>query len=123
MGLFSVTIEVGNLGGGDLVEVSALVDTGALHTVLPESLLTQLNIHPIVERSFRFADGYEEVLGVGQVLIALQGEEWACPVIFGHEGKYLMGATTLEAFDLGVDPSNKELVPFIHPERPYLNGR
>ena len=44
MGLFNVTVGVGHPGGGDLSEVSAMVDTGAAHSVLPESLLTNIGI-------------------------------------------------------------------------------
>ena len=123
MSLFSVTIGVGHPAGGDLNEVAAVVDTGAHHTMLPEPLLTQLHIEPMVQRNFGFADGATETLGVGQARIAWQGEEWVCPVIFGPDGKFLLGATTLEAFDLAVEPGRQQLVPIIHPERPYLGGR
>ena len=34
-----------------------------------------------------------------------------CPVIFGREGRYLLGAATLENFDLAVDPVNQKLTP------------
>lgn len=121
MTVFSVTIGVGHPAGGDLTDVLALVDTGAHHSMVPESLLEQLHIQPIAERNFSFADGGTEILGIGQARIAMLGEEWTCPVIFGPEGKYLLGATTLEAFDLAVDPSRRELVQLIHPERPYIN--
>lgn len=123
MGLFTVTIGVGHLDGGDLVEVSALVDTGAYHTVLPASLLAQLQVRRLAEQTFEFADGNKESLGVGLARIAWQDKEFPCPVIFGAEDKYLMGASTLEALNLMVDPSRHKLVPFIHPERPYLGGR
>ena len=36
---------------------------------------------------------------------ALTTEERTCTVIFGPEGQYLLGATTLEDFDLMVDPT------------------
>ena len=123
MGLFTVTIGVGHLDGGDLVEVSALVDTGAYHTVLPASLLAQLQVRRLAEQTFEFADDNEELLGVGLARIAWQDKEFPCPVIFGAEGKYLMGASTLESLDLMVDPRRNKLVPFIHPERPYLGGQ
>ena len=119
MSLFGVTVGVGHPEGGDLTEVSAVVDTGAHHTMLPESLLSQLHIEPLVHRDFGFADGASETLGVGQARISWQDEEWVCPVIFGPEGKYLLGATTIEAFDLAVEPSKQQLVPIVHPERPY----
>ena len=123
MGLFTVTIGVGHLDGGDMVEVSALVDTGAYHTMLPASLLTQLQVRRIAEQVFEFADGTEESLSVGLARIAWEDKEFPCPVIFGAEDKYFLGASTLENLDLMVDPRRSRLVPFIHPERPYLGSR
>ena len=119
MGVFSVTVEVGHPAGGDMTGVSLVVDTGAIHTMLPESLLTQMSIQPMLERSFGFADGNEQIRGVGFCRIVWEGDEAVCPVIFGPEGKYLMGATTLEIFDLAVEPGEHRLVSRIHYERPY----
>ena len=123
MGLFTVPIGVGHLDGGDLVEVLALVDTGAYHTVLPASLLEQLQVRRLAEQVFEFADGNSESLSVGLARISWQDQEFPCPVVFGTEGKYLMGASTLESLNLMVDPGRNRLVPYIHPERPYLTGR
>ncbi len=120
MGTFSATLEVGHPDGGDTTEVEAVVDTGAVHTMLPESLLTQMCIQPMLERSFGFADGKEHRMGVGFCRVVWQGDEAICPVIFGPEDKYLMGATTLEIFDLAVEPSLSGLSQRIHHERPYF---
>ena len=120
MGIFSVTLEVGNPDGGDRVGVSAVVDTGAAHTMLPASLLAHLQIQPVLEKSFGFANGGAARLGVGLCRIALQDEQFDCPVIFGPEDQYLLGATTLEIFDLAVEPVAQTLVPRIHYERPYF---
>ena len=111
MGTFDVTLGVGKLEGGELVEVSALVDTGATHTAIPRSLLEQLHVEPKVDRLVRFADGSTKVLSRGQVRIVYDGQEWICPVIFGAEDQYLLGATTLEAFELMADPVGQQLVP------------
>lgn len=119
MGLFSVNIGVGHPEGGDLVDVWAVVDTGAHYSMLPESLLEQLRIRPITERIIGFADGNKRAMGVGQARIACAGDEMTCPVIFGPEDKYLMGATTLEIFSLAVDPVNRILVPVEFEDR-YL---
>ena len=35
----------------------------------------------------------------------------SCPVIFGPEGNYLLGASTLEVFNLVVDPAGEQLLP------------
>ena len=119
MGNFNVIIGVGHPSGGDLTDVRALVDTGATHTMLPASLLEQHRIEPLVERSVDYADGSSGTAGVGQARIAYRGEEWTCPVIFGPEDTYLMGATTLENFNLMVDPVDKELVHRPWRARPF----
>ena len=118
MGTFNVTLEVGHPDGGDRVGVSAAVDTGSLHTLLPESLLTQIRIQPMLEQNFRFADGNEKTLGVGLCRIVWQNLQFDCPVIFGPEDKYLMGATTLEIFSLAADPVNRTLVRVTPEVRP-----
>ena len=111
MGTFDVTLGVGNLQGGELVGVSAPVDTGATHTVIPRSLLEQLHVEPKVDRLVPFADGSTKVLSRGQVRIVYDGQEWMCPVIFGAEDQCLLGGTTSEAFELMADPAGQQLVP------------
>ena len=110
METFNVDLAVGRLDGGDQTEVSAAVDRGALHTTLPTSLLAQMRIQPTLEQKFRFADGSENTFGVGFCRIIWQGDEAICPVIFGPDEKYLMGATTLDIFSLAADPVNHTLV-------------
>ena len=48
----------------------------------------------------------------------IDGIEWHCPVIFGPEDQYLLGATTLEIFNLMVDPVAGELIPRVLRARP-----
>ena len=119
MGTFSVTVGVGGPNGSGLAEVSATVDTGATHTMLPRSLLTQLNIEASDRREFIMADGSEVSWGFGQARIALDGKEWICPVVFGPEGQYLLGATTLETFNLMADPVGERLIPRVLRARPF----
>ena len=118
MGIFSVTVRVGHPEGGDLVPVTAMVDTGSTHTVLPNSLLESLSIQRRATRNIRIADGSRVQFGYGTALIAINDEQWPCPVIFGPENQFLLGATTLETFDLTVDPMDGELVPREHWARP-----
>ena len=120
MGTFSVNIGIGHPNGeGDLITVSAMVDTGATDTVAPASLLEWLHIEPIAQWTFYLADGSERLWDAGQARIAYGGQEWICPVIFGEEDQYLLGATTLEAFKLMVDPVGQQLVPVVHRSRPF----
>ena len=113
MGTFRVQIGVGHPRGGDAHPVSALVDTGATHSMMPESLLTALNLTPLRRRGFRIANGSRAEYGVDEARFSIGGQERTCPVIFGPEDKYLLGATTLENFDLVVDPTTPDprLIP------------
>ena len=113
MGTFRVAIGVGHPHGGDLRPVTALVDTGATHSMMPETLLDALRLGPRKIMRFRMADGSRAEYGVGEARFRIEGDEQTCTVIFGPEGRYLLGATTLEDFDLMVDPTPPEprLVP------------
>ena len=123
MGTFSVLIQVGNLEDGDLETIPyALVDTGAGHTMLPRSLLAHHRVRVVGKREFVIADGGSRQYDIGVAHIAIPGaseERWPCPVIFGPEDQYLVGATTLEAFSLMIDPESALLVPRRHNARPF----
>ncbi len=110
MGAFEVTVGVGRLGDGELTPVMAMVDTGAAHSVMPESLLKRLGLTPMEYRPFAIADGSEVEYGYGMALFGIKGREFPCPVVFGVEGQYLLGATSLQIFNLMVDPLEEQLV-------------
>ncbi len=111
MGLFEVNVGVGPLNGTDLTPVSAMVDTGAAHSVMPESFLNRLRCAPLERQQFVLADGSRVEYGYGMARFGLQDRERPCPVIFGPEGNYLLGASTLEIFNLVVDSSGQRLAP------------
>ena len=110
MGTFNVAVSVGNMYGGGLEEVAVMVDAGAFHTALPASLLDRLRVSRLEQRSVELADGSRQVWHAGQARIVLQDQDWVCPVLFGAEDSYLLGATTLEIFNLMVDPMEQRLV-------------
>ena len=101
---------LGRIGDGELTPVTALVDTGAAHSVMPESLLTGLGLTPIEYRPYTIADGSEVEYGYGMARFGIEGREFPCPVIFGIDDQFLLGATTLQIFNLMVDPSEEQLV-------------
>ena len=111
MGTFRKEIGVAGLDGGNPAAVTALVDTGATHSMMPASLLRRLGVTPTRQRTFTMADGRKETYDIGAAMISIGEEVMPCPVIFGREGRYLLGATTLENFDLAVDPVNQRLTP------------
>lgn len=111
MGVFSVPVTIGHPDGGDLFPVVAVVDTGALHSMMPTTLLESLRITPLQTDRYRIADGSEVEYGVADARFGIGERVRYCPVIFGPEAQYLIGATTLEIFTLVVDPMEKRLVP------------
>lgn len=111
MGEFSVQVGVSRLGGGSETRVEAMVDTGSTHSIFPEAVLLQLDVAPIERRRYTLADGREVEYNFGMADINIDGRSLPCPVIFGAENQYLLGATTLEIFELMVDPVGTELVP------------
>ena len=111
MSMFKVDVSVGNLDGGDLAPVQPVVDTGAAHSMLPASLMIQLRIEPREELGFILANGSRVRYGYGFARFSIDGDERTCPVIFGPDNNYLLGASTLEIFNLVVDPSGERLAP------------
>ena len=113
MGYFSVRISVGNpyQSGGDMLPVEAVVDTGASDSMFPASLFEQLHIEPEGSYPCRYANGETEMRNYGVAAIRIGERTNICPVIFGPDNQFLLGATTLEFFKLAVDPVAQELVP------------
>ena len=111
MGLFEVAVGIGPFDGSDLTPVSALVDTGAAHSMMPESFLLRLQLEPLERQQFVLADGTRVEYGYGMARFSIGDRERPCPVIFGPEGNHLLGASTLEIFNLVVDSSGQRLQP------------
>ena len=110
MGTFSVDLWVGNLFAEEGATVSALVDTGATNSMLPSGLLRQLGIEPVEIRYARVADGRRVELQTAWARFSVQGRNAVARVAFGPEGRYLVGATTLEDLALVVDPVDQRLI-------------
>ena len=113
-----MTVQVGNIDGSEPMAIEALVDTDALHSMIPSSILTRLHIHPQRYDTFELADGANVDYGVGTALMILEGRDGWCPVIFGPDAESLLGATTLEILNLTVDPMGRRLVPVTRRVRP-----
>ena len=112
MGLFQQTFSVGSMDGGQSEEVTALVDTGSIYTMLPSSMLVRIGVVPGWSSDFELADGSEVNLEMANVLIRFNGQERTRVCIFGPEDSQpLLGADTLEGFGLMADPVNRRLVP------------
>ena len=92
--------------------VKFLVDSVAVYSVVPASILRRVGIKPGRAKTFILADGTEVKRQIGQVLFRLNGEEGASPVIFGEKtDSILLGSVSLEALGLILDPFKRELRP------------
>jgi len=87
-----------------------LVDSGATYTVVPATILKNLGIKSQRTEEFSLADGKIIKREVGSALYRFEDKEAAAPVLFGQKGdSFLLGAFTLEALGLSLDPLKRTL--------------
>lgn len=99
----------------------ALVDTGAVRTVLPSHVVQQLDLGIRGQRVVELADGRKETVGVTDpVEINIDGRNTIeDALVLGDE--VIIGQTVLETLDLHVDCANKRLFPNpAHPDQPVV---
>lgn len=113
MGLTVLELEVGNPANPEVREkLEFLIDSGAIYSVVPTPILERLGIKPLAEQVFRLADGSRIVRKKGVALFKYEDRIGGADVIFGEEGdSVLLGAFTLEALGLALDPLRRELKP------------
>ena len=111
MGTFDVELRIGPADLSVWETVNAPVDTGSTCSMAPASLLRRLGIEPEETVEFELAGGEVVEYETGFAAFAVEGRRGWARVIFGPDGEYLMGATTLEDLALMVDPVNLRLVP------------
>jgi predicted aspartyl protease len=113
MGMTVLEIEVGNPAEPDVTErVECLIDSGAIYSVIPIPVLERLGIRPLRAEEFRLTDGTKIVRQKGIALFKYGDRIGGADVIFGEEGdSVLLGAFTLEALGLSLDPLRRELKP------------
>ena len=117
MGITYVELDIANVAAPKKMErLEFLVDSGAVYSVVPTSVLRKLGIKPIDKKEFRLADGKKIVRKKGVALFRYNGLVGGADVIFGEKGDVtLLGAFTLEALGLALDPLKRELfeIPMI----------
>ena len=113
MGLSVLEIEVGNPANPEVTQgLGFLIDSGAIYSVVPTPISEKLGIRPLAEQEFRLADGTKIVRKKGIALFKYGNKIGGADIIFGEEGdSVLLGAFTLEAFGLALDPLKRELKP------------
>ena len=92
MGVFAVPLGVGGPGAGELTPVTAMVDTGSAHSMLPASLLTRLGLAPLERFAYELADGSWVEYDYGMARLGLNGNpERYCPVILARRSNIWSG--------------------------------
>jgi clan AA aspartic protease len=93
-------------------ELEFLVDSGAVHSVVPGDVLRKIGVKPFKTARFILANGETAERKVGTAHFMYKDREGGAPVIFGEKGdSVLLGATTLEAMELALNPLTRDLYP------------
>ena len=97
----------------------ALVDTGAVRTIIPPEVVKRLGLGIRGQRVAEYADGRKESVGVTEpLLVEVVGRDTVEEaLVLGDE--VLIGQTVLEKLDLHVDCANQRVIPNpAHPDQP-----
>lgn len=100
-------------------EADALVDTGAVRSVIPPHVMEALGVMSRGNRVAEYADGRNETVAVTEpIIFELMGRDTLEEaLVLGDE--VLIGQTVLEKLDLQADCVNRRLVPNpAHPDQP-----
>lgn len=114
MGITYTTLKIRNpLTNSEIVEIEAVVDSGATMLVLPESLVRELNFPKIRKQTGKYAN--EETAErdiVWGVEVEVCGRVGVFEAIVEPKKKYaLLGAIVMETLDLIIEPRGLEIYP------------
>jgi clan AA aspartic protease len=111
MGLVTAKVMLGNakIPNLELIEVEALVDSGAVHLCIPEHLQMQLQLDEIDRKEVVLADGSRKLVPyVGPVEVRFKKRVgFAGALVLGDQ--VLLGAIPMEDLDLVVLPKQRRL--------------
>ena len=94
------------------IDVEMMVDSGAIYSVVPGTVLRSIGVAAERTETFYLADGRSVRRRIGHVAFTIQGAEGISRVVFGHSGDAcLLGMVTLEELGLGLDPLKRRLRP------------
>ena len=120
MGFVTTSVELSNPKLPELqpLNVSALVDTGAMTICIPEHIAVQLKLTEIEKREVRTADERSHVVPyVGPVQIRFKNRTcFTGALVLGET--VLLGAVPMEDMDLVVSPSRRTVE--VNPESPNI---
>jgi len=98
---------------------NAMIDTGAVRSVLPAQVVEELGIQIRGNRVAEYADGRNEIVGVTEpIVFEIMGRDTLEEaLVLGNE--VLIGQTVLEKLDLLADCARQAVVPNPdHPDQP-----
>ncbi len=122
VGTFNYPMEIAARPEGPFVRLEPLVDTGALYSWIPASVLQNVGLSPSDRGKFRLANGTIIERDLCEAVVRIDGRARHTIVVFGDEGTdALLGAYTMEGFGVMPDPVEKRLVPVT--TLPLLNAR
>ena len=102
-------------------EANALIDTGAVSSVIPQNVMEQLGLEADGHRVVEYADGRKDSVELTEPvtfeIIGRKTTEGA--MVLGDE--VIIGQTVLEVLDLLVDCNNRKVIPNpAHPDQPIV---
>jgi clan AA aspartic protease len=106
------------------IEADALVDTGAVLSVVPSAIAEKLGLSRIATHVAQYANGYMEEVDVTEAIeVEIMGRRVSEEaLVLGDE--ILIGQTVLEKTDLQIDCRGQKLIPNpAHPNQPVIKIR
>ncbi len=99
-------------------EADAMVDTGAVQTVMPFDIVNALGLETPEKRGVEYADGRKEVVPVTEAILIEIGNRRTNDEALVLGDEVLIGQTILEKLDLHVDCANNRVIPNpAHPDQ------
>ena len=113
MGVTTLAVDVANPSKPSVTErLEFTVDSGAVYSVVPARILRKLRIRAQKRETFQLANRKTIVRWKGGALFKFREHVGFADVIFGeNDDATLLGALTLEALGLSLDPIKRELRP------------
>ena len=110
MGFIYVPVSVKALGGEEHYDAPFLIDTGAIDSMAPATVLRHLGVEPVGSKTYELTDGRRQEFAFGLARIEFMGEITAGRIIFGpDDAEPFLGVTALEAAGVSIDPSTQTL--------------
>lgn len=99
-------------------EADAMVDTGAVSTVIPADVAKVLGLETPDQRGVEYADGRKEVVPVTEAVVVELNRRRTSDEALVLGDEVLIGQTILEKLDLHVDCANQRVIPNpAHPDQ------